>query len=291
MYIFLVGTLCSVLMITISATEQLSFSGGGAFGAVEIGILKKIRESQPINYDRYTGISAGGLNAGFLSHFADIDEGIKEAEEMYSTIRNKNVYEILPVTRVSLLNTHPLNKTLTSIVTNMNSPPVIETLIGAVNLNTGNLDIYKYNDNNLVEDKVLLLMSTSAIPIAFPPIKYNKYMYADGGTLSNELLDIVHSSDYLNITYITPYGLMDEDDTSIDSITDMIERTFQLVKKNYNNPFTRLYQDCDKPYGEITYYYVDSEMLNNFTMLNFDKGKDLIAIGYNHVKSKKYTLC
>ena len=116
-------------------------------------------------------------------------------------------------------------------------------------------------------------------------------MYADGGTLSNELLDIVHSSDYLNITYITPYSLMDEDDTSIDSITDMIERTFQLVKKNYNNPFKRLYQDCDKPYGEITYYYVDSEMLNNFTMLNFDKGKDLIAIGYNHVKSKKYTLC
>jgi len=256
-----------------------------------MGILRKIRESYPVNYDRYTGISAGGLNAGFLSHFADIDEGIKQAENMYSTIRNKNVYEILPDTGVSLLNTHPLHKTLTSVVTNMKSSPVIDTFIGAVNLNTGNLDIYTYNDNHSIEDKVLLLMSTSAIPIVFPPVKYQNYMYADGGTLSNELLDIVHSSDYLNITYISPYGLMDENDSPINSIKDMVMRTFQIVKKNYNNPFTRLNHECNKPYGEITYYYVDSKALNGFSMLNFDKGIELMNIGYSKMKSKKYALC
>lgn len=291
MYFLFVGTLFATFLMTIGATEQLSFSGGGAFGAVEIGILKKIRESYTVNYDRYTGISAGGLNSGFLSHFTDIDEGIKEAEEMYSTIRNKNVYEILPDTGVSLLNTHPLHKTLTSVVDNMKSGPVIETLIGTVNLNTGNLDIYKYNENHSIEDRVLLLMCTSAIPVVFPPVKYKNYMYADGGTLSNELLDVVHSSNYLNITYISPYGLMEENDSPIDSIKDMVMRTFQIVKKNYNNPFTRLNHNCDKPYGEITYYYVDSKALNGFSMLNFDKGADLIAIGYNHVKSKKYTVC
>jgi hypothetical protein len=26
-------------------------------------------------------------------------------------------------------------------------------------------------------------------------------------------------------------------------------------------------------------------------MLNFDKGAELVSIGYNNVKSKKYTLC
>jgi len=291
MYFLFVGTLFATFLMTIGATEQLSFSGGGAFGAVEIGILKKIRESYTVNYDRYTGISAGGLNSGFLSHFTDIDEGIKEAEEMYSTIRNKNVYEILPDTGVSLLNTHPLHKTLTSVVDNMKSGPVIETLIGTVNLNTGNLDIYKYNENHSVEDRVLLLMCTSAIPVVFPPVKYKNYMYADGGTLSNELLDVVHSPHYLNITYISPYGLMEENDSPIDNIKDMVTRTFQIVKKNYNNPFTRLNHNCDKPYGEITYYYVDSKALNGFSMLNFDKGADLIAIGYNNTKNKKYTLC
>ena len=291
MYALFFGTMFVSFMMTICATEQLSFSGGGAFGAVEIGILKKIRESYPVKYDRYTGISAGGLNSGFLSHFANIDEGIKEAEEMYSTIRNKNIYEILPDTGVSLLNTQPLHKTLTSIVTNMKSSPIIDTLIGAVNMNTGNLDIYTYNDNHSTEDKVLLLMSTSAIPVVFPPVKYKKYMYVDGGTLSNELLDVVHSSDYLNITYITPYELMGENNSTIDSIKDMVVRTFQIVKNNYNNPFTRLNHECNNPYGEINYYYVDSKMLIGFSMLNFDKGSELISIGYNNVKYNKYTLC
>ena len=291
MYFVLVGTLLATLMISICATEQLSFSGGGAFGAVEIGILKKIRENCPVKYDRYTGISAGGLNAGFLSHFSDINEGIKDAENMYSTIRNKNVYELLPGTGNSLLNTYPLHKTLTSVITNMTSKPVIDTLIGTVNLYTGNLDVYKFNDNHSIEDRVLLLMSTSAIPVAFPPIKYKNYMYADGGTLSNELLDVVHSSDYLKITYITPYGPMEENDTPIDSIKEMVTRTFQIVKKNYNNPFARLNHECKTPYGEITYYYVDSQVLKGFSMLNFDKGADLISIGYNNVKSKTYTLC
>ncbi len=291
MYFVLIGTIFTTLFFSVYTTEQLSFSGGGAFGAVEIGILKRIRESYPIRYNRYTGISAGGLNSGFLSHFKDIDEGLKEAEEMYSTISNKNIYKLLPTTENSLLNTHPLHETLTSVITQMKSEPIVETLIGTVNLYTGNLDTYKYNDNHSVEDKVLLLMCTSAIPIAFPPVKYKNYMYADGGTLSNELLDIVHSSDYLNITYITPHGLMDENDTPINSIKDMVTRTFQIVKKNYNNPFTRLNHECDKPYGKITYYYVDSKVLKPYSMLNFDKGKELIEIGYSNMKSKTYSLC
>ena len=291
MYFLLIGLWFATLMMSVGATEQLSFSGGGAFGAVEIGILKKIRESSHVKYDRYTGISAGGLNAGFLSHFSDINEGINGAEHLYSTMRNKNVYEVLPDTGNSLLNTHPLHKTLTSVIANMTSGPVVDTLIGTVNLYTGNLDTYKYNDNHSTEDRVSLLMCTSAIPVAFPPIKYKNYMYADGGTLSNELLDVVHSADYLKITYITPYGLMEENDKPITSIKEMVARTFQIVKKNYNNPFTRLNHECKTPYGEITYYYVDSKALDGFSMLNFDKGAELVAIGYNNVKSKKYTLC
>jgi len=134
-------------------------------------------------------------------------------------------------------------------------------------------------------------MSTSAIPVVFPPVRYNNSMYVDGGTLSNELLDIVHSNDYLNITYITPYGVMNENDAPIKSIKDMILRVFQIVKKNFNNPFTRLNHKCDKPYGEINYYFIDDNLLNEYNMLNFDDGKKLIDIGYNNVKSRKYNLC
>lgn len=278
-------------VVSTLATNQLSFSGGGAFGAVEIGILKRIYQDDSSNYDRYTGISAGGLNAGFLSHYADLREGIVAAEQLYSNIRNHDVYEVLPETGNSLLNTQPLSKTLTNIVTNMASPPVINTLIGTVNLNTGNLDTYTYDHNLTTDDKVRLLMSTSAIPIVFPPVKFNNYFYADGGTLSNELLDIIHSSSYLNITYISPYGPMDENDADISSVKEMIIRTFQIVKRNYNNPFSRLNHDCNVPYGEITYYYVDKQSLHGYSMLNFDKGAELIDIGYKNIASRRYKLC
>jgi predicted acylesterase/phospholipase RssA len=47
--LFLLFTLFSNLA---SATfNQLAFSGGGAFGAVEIGILKRINELNPKKYD------------------------------------------------------------------------------------------------------------------------------------------------------------------------------------------------------------------------------------------------
>ena len=77
------------------ALNQLSFSGGGSFGAVEIGILKRIIETENKKYDLYTGISAGALNAGLLSYFDNLNLGIKTAEKIYSTLRNKMVYDII----------------------------------------------------------------------------------------------------------------------------------------------------------------------------------------------------
>ena len=288
---FVIICMALTTVVSVIATNQLSFSGGGAFGAVELGILKRIYEVKPNKYDRYTGISAGGLNAGFLSHYENLHEGIVAAEQLYSNIRNRDIYEIHPETGNSLLNTYPLSKTLTNVITNMASPPIINTLIGAVNLHTGNLDTYTYDHHLSTDDKVRLLMSTSAIPIVFPPINFNHSVYADGGTLSNELLDIVHSSNYLNITYISPYGPMDENDADISTLKEMVIRTFQIVKRNFNNPFSRLNRDCDTPYGEITYYYVEKQSLQKYSMLNFDNGDDLISIGYHNVISRKYKLC
>ena len=91
--------------------NQLSFSGGGSFGAVEIGILKRIVETDSKQYDLYTGISAGALNSGFLSYFSDVKAGVKAAENLYARMHNLMVYEVFPPTGVSILNTNPLSKT------------------------------------------------------------------------------------------------------------------------------------------------------------------------------------
>ena len=62
------------LIIYVKSLNQLSFSGGGSFGAIEIGILKYLIESNKnVKYDLYSGISAGALNAGVLSYYKDIE--------------------------------------------------------------------------------------------------------------------------------------------------------------------------------------------------------------------------
>lgn len=269
--------------------NQLSFSGGGSFGAVEIGIAKHIAETDSKEYDMYTGISAGALNSGFLSYFKNLTAGIKFAEKVYGEIRNRMIFEILPNTGVSVLNTAPLHKTLSTVVNSMPNEPMVPTLIGAVNLYSGNLDVYNFAENNST-NKVLLLMSSSAIPGVFPPINYNGFLYADGGTLSNELLQ-VRNNDYLNITYITPYEGYLYNDAPINSLKDMLVRTFDIVSSNFNNPLTTMNQNCDKPIGEINKYFVKPEHLSGYSSMNFDKGSELIDIGYKYAEHKRYKIC
>jgi NTE family protein len=280
------------LLTKVASLNQLSFSGGGSFGAVEIGIAKYIgeKEQRPTKtYDLYTGISAGALNSGFLSYYKDLNTGIRFAEKLYGEMHNRMVFELLPTTGVSVLNTEPLKKTLSTIIDKMPNEPVVKTLIGATNLYSGNLDVYEFaqNDNT---NKVLLLLSSSAIPGVFPPIEYNGNLYADGGTLSNELLQVEHG-DYLNITYITPYEGIKYDSTPITSLKDMLIRTFEVATGNFNNPLATMNQNCAKPIGEINKYFVDAKYLSSYSSMNFDYGTELIEIGYKYATKKTYKIC
>jgi predicted patatin/cPLA2 family phospholipase len=200
------------------------------------------------------------------------------------------VYKLLPSTEVSLLNTEPLFNTLLKIIEKMPNEPVVHTLIGATNLYSGNLDVYSFEDNDDL-NKVYLLMSSSAIPGLFPPIRYNGNQYADGGTLSNELLQVENSKEYINITFVTPYEGYIYDDTKIDSLKEMIKRTINIVTSNFNNPLSKINQNCETQIGEINKYFVDPELLKGYNILNFDNGKELIDIGYNNVEHVKYKLC
>jgi len=273
-----------------NALNQLSFSGGGSFGAVEIGILKRLMEQEPKQFDLYTGISSGALNAGYLSYYKDLNLGIKSAELLYSNIRTKMIYDLFPNTGVSLFNTDPLKKTLANIVQTMPNIPSIHTLIGATNMYSGKLDIYSFEDQS-DDDKVRLMMSSSAIPGMFPPIKFKDQLYADGWTISNELIDVEHDDTYLNITFITPYEDYAYNDTPINSIKDMLCRTAMIVLSNFNNPISSINENCRLPIGEINKYYVPPEVLKGYNILNFDKGAELVDIGYKNMIHKRFNIC
>lgn len=282
--------LLSMNIILCVSLNQLSFSGGGSFGAVEIGILKRLNEIENKKYDLYTGISAGALNSGILSYFENINDGIEFAEKTYTDLRNHDVYELLPSTGLSIFNTIPLHNTLTKLVGQMPNNPRINTLIGATNLYSGNLDVYTFEDNDDI-NKVRLMMSSSAIPGLFPPIIYKGSMYADGGALSNALIQAVYNDNYMNITYITPNEGVIYNSEPITSLKDMLKRTVSIIMDTYNDPLSTINQDCRLPVGEINKYYVKSDRLKGYNIMNFDRGSELIDIGYYHMEHKKYRLC
>ena len=280
------------LLWSVNSLIQLSFSGGGSFGAIEVGILKRVVElNKNVKYDLYTGISAGALNSAVLSYYSNIELGINALETIYSSINNKMVYDILPNTGISMLNSAPLQKTITSIIENMKNKPVIHTVIGATNIYSGKLDLYNLEDLDDFQ-KVLLLMSSCAIPGVFPPIKFNNNLYIDGGTISNQLIEVEHDDNYLNVTFITAYDVSySYDNTAMTSVIDILCRSLMIIRNNFNSPFSTLNQNCKSPIGEINVYYVPRELLKGRHILNFNNCAELMEIGYKNTVHKKYIIC
>ena len=275
-----------------STYNILSFSGGGSFGAVEVGILSNLSSTGcvPKTFDLYTGISAGGLNAGFFSHFAHVDQALPVIKKIYSDLKTRDVYRLFPKSNVSLFTTDPLRTTIKSIISKLGKSQ-IQTLIGTTNLNTGYLDTYYYETLEL-EDQVNLLMSTSAIPIVFPPISWKGQLYVDGGEIANQLIDPIGSNDWINITYITPSSGL-EPDYSIQTFEDIIKRNAQVVFSTFDNTIYSLNINCgsNKPRGQINMYWVDSSDLAGYSALDFNYGAELIEIAQSKVQTRVYPLC
>ena len=273
---------------TANTYNVLALSGGGSFGAVEIGILDKINSMENKKYDVYTGISAGGLNVGFLSHFDNLKQGLYEVKNIYSELKNRNVFEIFPNTNVSLLNTEPLRKTITKTISRLGSVKQA-TLIGSTNLNTAHLDIYEYHKLNN-EQQINLLMATSAIPVIFPPIKFNNYLYVDGGEMFNEIITDITSDKFINVTFITPSNGI-KPNYDIITFKDIVKRNIDIVTSTFNNQIYKANVNCEKPRGVIYMWYCDSSSLSGYSSLDFNYGDDLIKIGYDNAKYDVYNLC
>jgi NTE family protein len=273
----------------------LSFSGGGSFGALEIGILDKIKLSE---YDMITGISAGGLNAGFLSYYNnnnDFYNGVENLKNIISNLKNSDVYyrDLYNFRKKwSYYNTQPLNDTLYKHLkkSNFSNKP---TIVGATDINLGVLKLFEFEKYNL-DDQVNILLASSAIPFAFPPVKMNDTIYVDGGLISNEILigitSFLSKCDTYNITFISP----DENiifNYNITYLEKFIDRIISLVYYTFNDQIKIIFNTCKKSVNKIYHYYPIPKYFSNYSHLNFNYGKDLLNIGYNHHRYDIYSYC
>lgn len=284
------------ILSTSKICNILSFSGGGSFGALEIGILDKIKLPE---YDMITGISAGGLNAGFLSYYNNknnLYDGIENIKKIITNLKNEDIYyrDIYDFRKKwSYYNTQPLNDTLRKHLnkSNISNKP---TIVGATDINLGVLKLFEFEKYNL-DDQVNILLASSAIPFAFPPVKINDTIYVDGGLISNEILIGISSylpgCDTYNITFISPNQNIISD-YNISYFENFIGRIISLIYYTFNDQIKMVFHDsCKDSKNKIYYYYPDPKYFSNYSHLNFNYGKELLNIGYNHHKHTILSYC
>ena len=277
-----------------SACNVLALSGGGSFGAVEVGILDRIRLPK---YDMITGISAGGLNAGVLSYFGNsMEAGVENLKNVYFGLTNASVYthNTLQVPRTwSFYDTTPLRKTIDVELGKLKYEGArVPTLIGSTNLNEGVLQIFQF-EKQAKNKQTDIMMATSAIPLVFPPQIIDGKYYVDGGAIANEIvngIDAYLECDQYNITFISASERL-QPVTEIADLNEYVRRITKVILTDYNNELAEITANPCKGRGVIHYCYPDGAELAGYSSLDFSYGKELYAIGYNHFRCDDFTYC
>ena len=276
----------------------LALSGGGAFGSVEMGILDGLTSSgeTPFSYDIITGISAGGLNAGFLSYYNNVSNALPDIYSILSNLQTGDVYQsaILDIlTEWSVYSTTPLSSTLTGILSPKTPiPDGPMTLIGASNVLNQQLDVWHFEGLSTA-DRVNVLMATSAIPFVFPPQTINGSLYVDGGVISNELIHqamgqlacdsysvvFISASDHSATGRAMPTGLI----SYAGAVVDLLVSTFDYQLAQPMN--------CTYPRGTLQACFPTSPYLSNYSILDFDYGAILYELGRDSYRCETMPLC
>ena len=279
----------------------LALSGGGSFGAVELGILDGLLQtgSVPDTVDIITGISAGGLNAGYLSYYNSLSEALPPLYTIMTNLTTADIYQsnlLHILTDWSIYTTAPLEKTLSGILSNVKpSPqgPTPITLIGATNVNRQTLDVFRFDQAPTLQDRLDILMSTTAIPLAFPPHTYNNTLYVDGGVIANEMITQAVSQKQCNhyaFTFISASNRHAENNITglfsyISAIGHLILDTFDYQLAEYES------LSCENPRGTIQACFPTSPLLDQYSILDFDHQAELYEIGKSSYDCQTFQYC
>ena len=305
-YITLFVVLLSTTLFIVKSDQCriLVLSGGGAHGAYQAGVIKRLDE-QGHKWDIITGISVGSLNGVFISGFSLKNQSLATEllKSFWFDISDHDVYtkNWNPIWSRSVYDNSPLNLTLHKVLNRING---IErnVLVGSTRVNDGKLIVFNRTDMVLMNDIVDILMASTSIPVYFPPKEFKGSFYMDGGLFTNELIypavrtcrkqglnDIVIDV----IRCSTPLRNISSNTIAKDNIFKLAYRTYEIAGNTLFHH--ELYSACDtKKLVRIYPMYVyqpHSDFPGGLLNFNHDKVKFAYEMGYNTTKPIKIQWC
>jgi hypothetical protein len=191
--------------------DILAISGGGDFGAFAAGVLSGWGQvADPAmkrpEFDAVSGVSTGALIAPFA--FIGTDEAYATVEEFYRNpradwVRERGLLFFLPE-NPSFMTVPGLERDIRSIVT----PEFIGAIakgrregrllaISATNLDLSSQRVFEVGTEAVHAeatgdpDRITrIMLASAAIPIVFPPVEIDHFLYADGGVTANVFLKL-----------------------------------------------------------------------------------------------------
>lgn len=175
-------------------SKVLLLSGGGAFGALQVGMLRPFIESG-FKPDIIVGVSAGALNGSFISNNWELD-GLDSLAEIWSSVAKRDIFPSRKTAQLlhivaghNRLHQHDGLRGLIERVSPVAdlSHSVIPVKVGATNLVSGDVRWFSQGAPSEV------LLASCSLPGLFPPVEIDGVFYIDGGVVSNVPWGFVNS--------------------------------------------------------------------------------------------------
>jgi NTE family protein len=253
---------------------------------MEAGGMKALYEAG-IRPEMIVGSSAGALNATFVATDPSA-EGIDRLCDIWRNLRSRDIVPGNLVNRAwrllrgkpSVFDPKPLqafveNHLPPGVRTFGDLPPHVQLYVTAASLQTSALYLFGEDKSASLRDAAL---ASSAFPGGFPPVRYGRWQYADGGIIANVPISVAVDKGATTI-YVLDVAYTGGVYGPATSVVGILLRVANIV---LHQDLLRELQYATQQPG-MTVHHLIIRGVPQASDFNFDYGREMVETGYRQV--------
>ncbi len=280
--------------------KALVLSGGSSKSAFQVGALSYIIGELGVSYDIFCGVSAGSINASFLSMFPYGQEkmSISLLSNLWSKLDNSSIYKRwFPFGKLHVLWKHSFfdSSPLHNLIKKEISQDKIlqankQVSVGTVSLSSGKYTYFDQNSEHFID----AVIASSSFPGIFSPVRFLNQLWIDGGikTMSpiQRAIDLGATEIDIIVTY--PHTRINKFFHK-PNIINILKRAFDLATDkisdndlkfaDFHNTIA-LANLSNKKYVKINVLRPEFNLLEDLLDFSPNKIQEMMEKGYNYAK-------